>query len=98
MLAKDLKKIYSSKLALLVILPIDDYNYNIGGVNIANQLKEDLSIAQIIVYAWLVYLFWLIDSALINAFILWRTKAKQMVVSRKNKHQPSQRVFREAII
>ena len=36
MLAKDVKKIHSSKLALLIILPIDNYNYNIGGVDIAN--------------------------------------------------------------
>ena len=50
-LAKDVKKIYSSKLALLIILLIDDYNYNIGKVNIANQLREDLSIAQITVRA-----------------------------------------------
>jgi len=50
-LAKDVKKIHSSKLALPIILPIDNYNYNIGKVNITNQLKEDLSIAQITVYA-----------------------------------------------
>ena len=36
MLAKDVWKFYSSKLALLVILPINDYNYNINGVNLAN--------------------------------------------------------------
>ncbi len=36
MLAKDVWKFYSSKLALPVILPINDYNYNINGVNLAN--------------------------------------------------------------
>ena len=36
MLAKDIRKFYSSKLALPVILPINDYNYNINGVNLAN--------------------------------------------------------------
>jgi len=51
MLAKDVKKIHSSKLALPVIFLIDDYNYNMGGVNIADQLREDLSIVQIIVRA-----------------------------------------------
>jgi hypothetical protein len=34
MLAKDVQKFYSSKLALLVILPIDDYNHNINRVNL----------------------------------------------------------------
>ena len=36
MLAKDVRKFYSSKLALPVILPINDYNYNINRVNLAN--------------------------------------------------------------
>jgi len=36
MLAKDIRKFYSSKLALPVILPINDYNYNINKVNLAN--------------------------------------------------------------
>jgi hypothetical protein len=35
-LAKDVRKFYSSKLALPVILPINDYNYNINKVNLAN--------------------------------------------------------------
>ena len=30
----DLRKYYLSKLALPVIMAIDDYNWNIGGVNI----------------------------------------------------------------
>jgi hypothetical protein len=60
-----------------------------NGVDLADQLREDVSIAQITIRAWLVYLFWLIDSALINSFILWRTKAEQMVVGRKDEHQRS---------
>ena len=36
MLAKDVRKFHSSKLALPVILLIDDYNYNINRVNLAN--------------------------------------------------------------
>jgi len=36
MLAKDIWKFYSSKLAFLVILPINNYNYNINKVNLAN--------------------------------------------------------------
>ena len=36
MLAKDVRKFYSSKLALPVIFPINDYNYNINKVNLAN--------------------------------------------------------------
>ena len=36
MLAKDVRKFYLSKLALPVILLIDDYNYNINRVNLAD--------------------------------------------------------------
>jgi hypothetical protein len=35
-LAKDVRKFYSSKLALLVILLINDYNYNINRVNLVD--------------------------------------------------------------
>jgi hypothetical protein len=35
-LAKDIWKFYSSKLALPVILPIDDYNYNINRVDLVD--------------------------------------------------------------
>jgi len=35
-LAKDIRKFYSSKLALSVILFINDYNYNINKINLAN--------------------------------------------------------------
>jgi hypothetical protein len=51
MLAKDIRKFYSSKLALPVILLIDDYNYNMNKVNLANQLQEDVSITQITIRA-----------------------------------------------
>jgi hypothetical protein len=33
---KATQRFFAPKLALLVILPIDDYNYNINGVNIAD--------------------------------------------------------------
>jgi hypothetical protein len=36
MLAKDIQKFYSSKLALPVILLINDYNHNINGVDLAD--------------------------------------------------------------
>lgn len=43
-LPHNIQKYYASKLALPVILPIDDYNLNMNGVDIHNQLREDLSI------------------------------------------------------
>jgi hypothetical protein len=37
------QRFFAPKLALPVILPIDDYNYNINGVNIADQLRADMT-------------------------------------------------------
>jgi hypothetical protein len=39
------KKCYSNKLVLLVIRAINDYNYNINGVDLIDQFKEECSIA-----------------------------------------------------
>jgi hypothetical protein len=37
------QRFFAPKLALLVILPINDYNYNINSVNITNQLRAEIS-------------------------------------------------------
>jgi hypothetical protein len=38
------KKSYSSKLALLIIQVINDYNYNMNGVDLIDQYKKECSI------------------------------------------------------
>jgi hypothetical protein len=98
MTEKEAKKHHASKLALPVIRAIDDYNYNMNGVDIADQLREEYSIQQITTRYWMVYMFWLVDCAIINAFILWRKEAQEMVVGRQNEYMRSQRLFRESII
>jgi hypothetical protein len=42
MLGTNVRIYHLSKLALPVIVTIDDYNWNIGEVNIHDQLQEDL--------------------------------------------------------
>jgi hypothetical protein len=37
------QRFFAPKLALPVILPIDDYNYNINSVDITNQLRADIT-------------------------------------------------------
>jgi hypothetical protein len=83
------KKYYSSKLALLVIRAIDDYNYNMNGVDLADQFREECSIAQIMKRNWMVYFFWLIDSVIINAYILWKKEAQEIVIGRQNEYMRS---------
>ncbi|PMD13577.1 hypothetical protein NA56DRAFT_651720 [Hyaloscypha hepaticicola] len=80
LLSTDVRKYYSSKLALPVVRAIDDYNWNMNGVDINDQLREDLSVQQVTVRYWIIYFFWLIDCTLINAFILWKRDIEQMVI------------------
>ena len=42
LLSTDVRKYHLSKLALLVVRAINDYNQNMNGVNINDQLREDL--------------------------------------------------------
>jgi hypothetical protein len=37
------QRFFAPKLALLVILSIDDYNYNINGIDIADQLRAEIT-------------------------------------------------------
>ena len=98
LLSTDIRKYHSSKLALPVVRAIDDYNWNMNGVDINDQLREDLSVQQVTVRYWIIYFFWLIDCTLINAFILWKRDIEQIVVGRRYESMRSQRVFREAVI
>jgi hypothetical protein len=74
------QQFFAPKLALPIILPIDDYNYNINGVDIADQLRGDLTSHQITRRSWLPYWFWLLDTAVVNAFLLWRWEFRLFLV------------------
>ena len=51
------QRFFTPKLALLVILSIDDYNYNINGVDITDQLRAEMSTYRIIRRSWFLYWF-----------------------------------------
>ena len=55
-LGTDIRKYHLSKLTLPVTITIDDYNWNMGGVDIHDQLREDLSIQQVTVRYWIIYM------------------------------------------
>jgi hypothetical protein len=93
-----LKKYFSSKLALPVTSLIDDYNYNMNGVDRFDRLRKDVRIKEVTRRSWLPYWFWLLDAALINAFILWKGEVEKEVIGRANEHHRKQSVFRESII
>ncbi|PMD16788.1 hypothetical protein NA56DRAFT_302562 [Hyaloscypha hepaticicola] len=93
-----LKKYFSSKLALPVTRLIDDYNYNMNGVDRFDRLRKDVRIKEVTRRSWLPYWFWLLDTALINAYILWKGEVEKKVIGRANEHLRKQSVFRESII
>lgn len=51
---------------------IDDYNYNMGGVDIADQLRSYYHVQQIVRRNWLPYFFWLLDTTVVNAYQIYR--------------------------
>jgi hypothetical protein len=66
------QRFFVPKLALPVILPIDDYNYNINSIDITDQLQAEITTYHITRRSWFLYWFWLLDTTLVNAFLLWR--------------------------
>jgi len=56
------------------ILPIpkiiNDYNYHIGGVDIADQLCSYYSTQLTVRRMWMPLFFWLIDTLIINSFLI----------------------------
>jgi hypothetical protein len=51
------QRFFAPKLALLVILPINNYNYNINGVDITNQLRAEMTMYRITRRSWFLYWF-----------------------------------------
>jgi hypothetical protein len=49
------QRFFTSKLALPVILPIDDYNYNMNGIDITDQLRADITTYRITRRSWFLY-------------------------------------------
>jgi hypothetical protein len=57
---------------------INDYNYNMGGVDIANQLRESFETHRATLRTWWPLFYWLIDVTVINSYRLYRTHMTQL--------------------
>jgi Transposase IS4 len=64
------KEPYEHTRLLPIPAAIDDYNHHMGGVDIADQLRAGFSTQQRGVKPWRPLFYWLLDSAIINAFRL----------------------------
>jgi len=52
---------------------IDDYNYNMGAADIADQLRSYYSTQQTSCRNWLPLFYWLLDTSLVNAYRIQKT-------------------------
>jgi hypothetical protein len=92
------QRFFAPKLALPVILPINDYNYNINGVDITNQLRAEMTTYCITWRLWFLYWFWLLDTTIVNTFLLWHWEVENRCIGRVLEKERSQRIFREALV
>jgi len=62
---------------------IDDYNHNMGGVDIANQLRESYEVHKATKRNLWPLFYWLIDTIIINSYRLYQVHVKQQAQQRQ---------------
>jgi hypothetical protein len=78
---------------------IDDYNHHMGRVDIADQLQAGFSTQQRGFKPWRPLFYWLLDSAIINAFRLSEHRRKAKLGSNtKDKVRSAHCTFRQALV
>ncbi|KAF9271484.1 hypothetical protein BGZ74_005990, partial [Mortierella antarctica] len=77
----------------LVTIPkiIDDYNKNMGSVDIADQLRQYYSTQMRSLRNWLPLFLWLLDTSIINAYIM-------RCIHLNERQKASHRLFRIALL
>ncbi|CAG8481501.1 9425_t:CDS:2 [Cetraspora pellucida] len=58
----------ASKKILLIPAVIDNYNYHIDGVDIADQLQGYYGTQVPVCHTWMLLFFWLLDTSIVNTF------------------------------
>ncbi|KAI5837752.1 hypothetical protein DFP73DRAFT_486816, partial [Morchella snyderi] len=58
---------------LLIRVIINKYNFFIGGVDIADQRQSYWPTQLRVCWNWLPLFFWYLDTAIVNALLLYRT-------------------------
>jgi len=76
---------------------INDYNCHMGGVDIADQLRASFSTQQHGVKPWRPLFYWLLDTAIINAFCLSEHQRKAKLGCGKDKVRSAHWAFRESL-
>ena len=91
------KELYEHTRLLPIPRAINDYNYHMGRVDIADQLRTGFSTQQRGVKPWRPLFYWLLDSTIINAFRLSEHQRKAKL-TRKDKVRSAHRAFYESLV
>ncbi|EDN05081.1 predicted protein [Histoplasma mississippiense (nom. inval.)] len=69
-----IRRIFGDNWQKAVEIPtiIDDYNHNMNGIDLANQYRASYETHMPTNRTWLTILYWIIDHAIVNAYILHR--------------------------
>src|SRR6266540_1953751 len=71
-----ISKYIKNKKKLPIPIVIDDYNHFMGGVDIADQLRSNYIIQFPVQRTWVPLFFWLLDTAIINSYLIFKLKNK----------------------
>ena len=99
--AKIVRPVFGSEVIKELPIPtaIDSYNYQLGGIDIANQLRRDFSSQRPTNYRWWKPLFfWLIDVCTVNSFIIWRDLQRAVRGANTNDHNRFQKELTQALL
>ena len=78
---------------------VDDYNYYIGGVDIADQLRAKFANWPRGVKPWKPLFYWLLGTSMTNAYLLWEHHCKaKLGLAKDNKVRSQHRDFYEAVV
>jgi hypothetical protein len=66
------RKVFGSSLFMILDIPawVDDYNYNMNAVDLANQHRQPYNTQRMAYRTWIPLLHWILDQAAINAYKL----------------------------
>ena len=91
------RKVFGSLVRKNLDIPIfiDDYNLNMGGVDLANQYRAEYETHRSTRRNWFPILYWLVDAAIVNAYRIQYIYWQQQGVPKSQ--LPSQLGFREKL-
>ena len=92
------KDLYEQRRLLPIPGIIDYYNHYIGAVDIADQLRAKFTTAQHTKRSWLPLFYWLLDTSIINAYLISEHARKASLGSGKDKAQSCHRAFCEQLV